>query len=62
MFGRFSKIHIDTVLTHGDLLDSKAGQRHRGGFLNVARFLWPRRIIRFLFPRCGLFMLVSAVK
>ncbi len=54
LFSRFSHVHIETVLTHGDLLESKAGQRHQGIFLTVARFLWPRRIIKFLFPKYGL--------
>jgi len=62
MFSQFSSIHIVTVLTHGDLLDSKAGQRHQGIFLTAARFLWPRRIIKFLFPRNGLFLMISATK
>jgi len=59
---RFSLTTIQTVLTHGDLLASGAGQRHRGLALKVARRIWPRRLIRRLFPNNGLFMLITAVK
>ena len=30
LFSDFSVVEIKTVLTHGDLLQSEAGQRHRG--------------------------------
>lgn len=59
---RFTHCHITTILTHGDLLTSAAGQRHRGLLLIVARKLWPRRLIRRFFPNNGLFMLITAVK
>lgn len=62
LFSQFQRISIETVLTHGDLLSSGAGQRHRGLLLTVARNLWPRWAIRALFPRHGLFMLISAEK
>jgi hypothetical protein len=58
----FSNVVISTVLTHGDLLESNAGQRHRGVLLALARKLWPRSIIRFVFPKAGLFMLIRAKK
>ena len=59
---RFAECHITTVLTHGDLLNSEAGQRHRGLLLTVARKIWPRWLIRRFFPQNGLFMLISLVK
>ncbi len=62
MFSQFNDVSIRTVLTHGDLLESEAGQRHRGILLSVARYVWPRRIIRSLFPKSGLFMLIEARK
>lgn len=58
----FSQVEICTVLTHGDLLESSAGQRHRGLLLTLARKLWPRRLIRWLLPGAGLFMLIEARK
>lgn len=59
---KFSTVEIDTVLTHGDLLASGAGQRHQGLALDIARRVWPRRLLRRLFPKNGLFMLITATK
>lgn len=58
----FEDVRIRTVLTHGDLLTSEAGQRHRGIALKLAKVIWPRWIIRSLFPRAGLFMLIAAAR
>lgn len=60
LFRRFANVQVETVLTHGDLLQSGAGQRHRGPLLTIARALWPRRILKRLMPGHGLFMLISA--
>jgi ubiquinone/menaquinone biosynthesis C-methylase UbiE len=62
LFTSFSDVRIDTVLTHGDLLSSAAGQRHKGTLLTVARKLFPRRLVRWLLPKHGLFMLITATK
>ena len=62
LFSVFSMVEIDTVLTHGDLLESDAGQRHQGILLSIARKLWPRWLIRRFFPNAGLFMLITATK
>ena len=62
LFSKFNEIRIDTVLTHGDLLTSDAGQRHKGLVLDIAKKIWPRRIIKFLFNRSGLFMLIHVKK
>jgi len=62
LFFGVGDLAIETVLTHGDLLEGQAGQRHRGILLSVARALWPRWLIRTLFPRNGLFMLISGRK
>ena len=53
---------IERVLTHGDLLTSSAGQRHRGLALSIARRIWPRWLIRTAFRNQGLFMLVTVTK
>ena len=58
----FKKVQIDTVLTHGDLLTSGAGQRHKGFLLDLARIIWPRWLIKSVIPHAGLFMLIEAVK
>lgn len=62
LFSAFRDVQIQTVLTHGDLLESGAGQRHQGKLLKVARAIWPRALIRALFPGSGLFMLIKATK
>lgn len=62
LFSAFDKVTIQTVLTHGDLLESGAGQRHQGGVLTLARKIWPRRLIKRFFPGMGLFMLIDARK
>ena len=58
----FDDVSIRTQLTHGDLLESGAGQRHQGALLAAARALWPRSLIRRALPGCGLFMLIQARK
>ncbi len=61
-FGKFCSAEISTVLTHGDLLSSSAGQRHKGTLLHIAKLVWPRWLIRKFFARNGLFMLITAIK
>ncbi len=58
----FEAVEIRTVLTHGDLLESKAGQRHQGALLEAARRIWPRWLIRRVAPGMGLFMLIEGKK
>ncbi|RMH18928.1 MAG: hypothetical protein D6698_06365, partial [Gammaproteobacteria bacterium] len=62
LFSAFSEVKIEIVLTHGDLLESGAGQRHSGVILDLARKIWPRRLIRHVFPHAGLFMLITLKK
>ncbi|MEQ8363060.1 MAG: class I SAM-dependent methyltransferase [Cyclobacteriaceae bacterium] len=62
LFKAFDEVQIETVLTHGDLLSSGAGQRHKGILLNIARKIYPRFIIRNLFSKNGLFMLIRLTK
>lgn len=62
LFAAFSEVHISTPLTHGDLLESNVGQRHRGFILSIIQKLWPRRLLRICFPNAGLFMLIRARK
>lgn len=62
LFSAFSQVEIRTVLTHGDLLQSQAGQRHEGALLALARRIWPRALLRRLAPGHGLFMLITATK
>jgi SAM-dependent methyltransferase len=62
LFARWSEVSISTVLSHGDLLDSDAGQRHGGILLSTMRRIWPRRLLKRFFPRLGLFMMIDARK
>jgi len=62
LFRGFDGVTVRTVLTHGDLLESEAGQRHRGWLLSTARAIWPRWLIRTFLPGRGLFMLIEATK
>lgn len=62
LFKDFEIEKIDTFLTHADLLISQAGQRHNGCLLSFARLIWPRKLIRLMFPRQGLFMTIKAQK
>ena len=62
LFHSFSRVGIRTVLTHGDLLESEAGQRHRGLMLKLAKLFWPRKFLRLAMPGHGLFMLIEAQK
>lgn len=62
MLSEFREVNIRTVLTHGDLLESGAGQRHGGPLLTTARLLWPRALLRRFFASRGLFLLITAVK
>lgn len=62
MFSDFTVLQVEVVLTHGDLLESAAGQRHRGRLLSFARWMWPRALLRRFAGGRGLFMLITAVK
>lgn len=62
MFASFKSVEIQVVLTHADLLESRAGQRHRGMLLSLAQRLWPRELLRRVARGHGLFMLISARK
>ncbi len=62
MFRSFSSVNIQIKYSHGDLLSKESGQRHRGKLLSIARFLYPSKLINTLFPKLGLFMLISVVK
>lgn len=62
LFGKFSSTSIEIELTHGDLLESEVGQNHRGIYLKIAKIIWPRKLIRFMLYKHGLFMLIKAKK
>lgn len=62
MFAAFKNVKVSTMLTHADLLESEAGQRHRGLILNMAKKLYPRYLIKKCFSRHGLILLIEGSK
>jgi SAM-dependent methyltransferase len=62
MFSVFRKVEITPNLSHGDLLTSDAGQRHRGILLTIARKIWPRWFITRFMKTHGLEMMITARK
>jgi len=62
LFSEFRHVTVSTVLTHGDLLSSGAGQRHEGIVLNIMRSIWPKILVKKFLSGFGLFMLIQAKK
>jgi ubiquinone/menaquinone biosynthesis C-methylase UbiE len=62
LFSSFKNVKIKTHMSHGDLLESNVGQRHRGLALTLAKKFWPRWFIRRFLPKAGLFMAIEATK
>ena len=60
MLSAFQAVSATPVLTHGDLLESEAGQRHEGLLLDLARRCWPRGLLKAVAPKAGLFLLLEA--
>ncbi len=55
-------VSVRSELTHGDLLETDVGQRHRGPLLKLARAVWPRWFIRKFMPDHGLFLMIKGQK
>lgn len=62
LFPNAQDLDLRVVLTHGDLLEGQAGQRHAGHVLKLARRLWPRWLLRRVAKGLGLFLLVQGRK
>lgn len=62
LFEDFTYVRLKNVMTHADLLESQAGQRHPGLILKLARLFWPRHFFKKFFPAWGLFLLIEAQK
>lgn len=58
----FSSVEVRPFLSFGDLLQGEVGQRHRGPLLQIAKALWPRRLIRATMGRLGTQLFITAVK
>ena len=64
LFSNFTKVDIKVCLSFGDLLEGEVGQRHRGWLLNLAKKMWPRKLICLIAKRwnLGLYLLITAEK
>ena len=62
LFSKFDIYSIDSPLTHADLLTSEVGQKHRGGYLSIAKKIWPRWFFKTFMKKNGLFLLVILTK
>jgi len=62
LFRSFRDVTHQVFLTHGDLLSSHAGQRHQGAILDLARLMWPRRLLQRIAQNHGLFLTIQAIK
>lgn len=62
LFSGYSEVNILTELGPADLLESDAGQRHRGLILSLAYLIWPRFFIKRYLKNFGLVLLVTAKK
>jgi SAM-dependent methyltransferase len=62
LFGDFASVTTHIELSAGDLLEGEAGQRHKGRALSIARWFWPRRLLRRVCRNHGLFLMIQAVK
>tara|TARA_Y100001935_G_scaffold207685_1_gene177033 strand:+ start:39855 stop:40664 length:810 start_codon:yes stop_codon:yes gene_type:complete len=62
LFSNYSEVNIRTELGPADLLESDAGQRHRGLILSLAYLIWPRFFVKRYLKNFGLALLVTAKK
>ena len=62
LFTGFSKVTISIQLSPGDTLEGAAGQHHQGVAIELAKRVWPRRLIKTSFRKYGLFLLIEATK
>jgi ubiquinone/menaquinone biosynthesis C-methylase UbiE len=62
LFSKFEIESIDSPLTHADLLNSEVGQKHRGGYLSIAKKIWPRWFFKAFMQKNGLFLFVTLTK
>ena len=58
----FSDVTISTRLGPGDLLTIKPSDRYQAWPYRLAWRLWPRRLIRYLGDRFGLYLLIEGTK
>jgi ubiquinone/menaquinone biosynthesis C-methylase UbiE len=59
LFRAFRDVTVRPQLSFGDLLEGAVGQRHDGVILRTAKRVFPRELMRRLFPRAGLYLLLE---
>jgi len=62
MLHGFRAVRVRSQLSFGDLLEGAVGQRHGGALLRAAKALWPRWLLKRVFARHGLMLLIEAQK
>jgi SAM-dependent methyltransferase len=62
LFSAFAKSRVQVQLAFADLLEGAVGQRHRGVVLLMLKRLWPRFVLKRLFRKHGLYLLIEATK
>lgn len=64
LFSSFSTVATRVTCSSGDLLIGNVGQRHQGPLLNIAKKIWPRKILKFIstYYNFGLYLLIEAKK
>jgi SAM-dependent methyltransferase len=62
LFERFNNLHMKLVFSPGDLLLNQPSERFQGWFYRMTWKLFPRRLIRAVGQRWGLFLLITADK
>jgi hypothetical protein len=62
LFSRFTDATLERRLSPGDLLFNAPSERFRGSVYKLAWGLYPRRLVRAIGDRFGLFVLIRARK
>ena len=62
LFRAFHHVTARPQLSFGDLLEGAVGQRHDGPLLRIAKRVFPRTLVRTLFPHTGLYLLLEGKK
>ena len=62
LFAGATGVTTRVQLTHGDLLEPGAGQRHAGRLLSLARRVWPPWLLRRVAKRFGSFVLIAGTE
>jgi ubiquinone/menaquinone biosynthesis C-methylase UbiE len=62
LFRDFASFQYRIQLGTGDLMLGESGQRHQGVLLNIAKKLWPRKLLNKFFKNHGSLLMIEAVK